>query len=82
MTIQDNTRKTSISLDKHLLEEIDRLNPFPTRKAFFQQACRDYLEDLKRRTVYRKLADACAESAAEDTAENRQWEDATLENWA
>ncbi len=78
---QDNTKKTSISLDTDLLEEIDRLNPFPTRSAFFYRACRDYLNELRRKAAYNELAAACAEAAEEDISENECWEDATLESW-
>jgi metal-responsive CopG/Arc/MetJ family transcriptional regulator len=73
--------KTSVLLDKDLLEEIDRFNPFPTRKTFLDQACRSYLKQLRRNWIDEKLAAAVAESASEDAVINEQWEEITLETW-
>ncbi len=77
--LQHQSVKTSISFDKNLLEEIDRYNPFPTRKEFLDRACRDYLEEVKRKQLYDELAAACAESADDDMATNEEWEHVTLE---
>ena len=79
--LQQQSVKTSISLDKNLLEEIDRYNPFPTRKEFLDRACRDYLEEVKRKQLYDALAAACAESADEDMTGNKEWDHVTLETW-
>ena len=73
--------KTSVILDKNLLEEIDRDNPFPTRKEFLDRACREYLQDLRRKRIDEELALACAESADEDLAVNDEWEKITVESW-
>ncbi len=73
--------KTTIQLEKSLLEDIDRCNPFSTRREFLDQACKAYLQELKRRQINDKLEAACAEAAAEDTAVNEEWEQITLEAW-
>jgi metal-responsive CopG/Arc/MetJ family transcriptional regulator len=79
--IDDRKVKTTILLEKSLLDEIDRLNPFNTRKDFLNQACKAYLKQLKRRSIDEALAKACAESAAEDLTISEEWEPAALENW-
>ena len=73
--------KTSIILDKRLIEEIDRHNPFSSRKKFLDQACRTYLVELKRKAIDLELAKACRDSAEEDLAINEDWEGLTLETW-
>ena len=73
--------KTTVLLDKTLLEDIDRFNPFSTRKIFLDQACKAYLRELKRKQINDKLGAACAEAAAEDAAVNEEWEQITLETW-
>ena len=73
--------KTSIILKKDLLEEIDRNNPFATRKEFLDQACRVYLKELKRRSIDEKLAVACKQAAMEDGAVNKEWESVDIEDW-
>ena len=78
---QAQTVKTTMLFEKGLLEEIDRFNPFPTRKAFLEQACRSYMRELKRRKIDQELELACAEAGEEDAALNEEWESATLEAW-
>jgi len=73
--------KTTIALEKDLLDKIDKYNPFPTRKQFLDQACEAYLRELRRRVIDDKLAAACSEAAAEDSAINEEWEAITLESW-
>ena len=73
--------KTTTPIQKLLLEEIDRANPFKTRREFFEEACRHYLKELHRKLVYRQLEEACRASADEDCLENADWETAALENW-
>ena len=75
------TIKTTTPIQKMLLDEIDRANPFKTRREFFEEACRQYLQALKRKSVYRQLEEACLESAEEDLLENADWEKITLEDW-
>ena len=75
------TIKTTISMEKHLLEEIDKHNPFPTRKDFLNQACRAFLKELRRKVIDEKLAEACRNSNAEDSTVNEEWESITLERW-
>ncbi|MGQ9618671.1 MAG: hypothetical protein ACUVUG_06900 [Candidatus Aminicenantia bacterium] len=74
--------KTTVILDQSLIEEIDRINPFPTRKEFLARASREYLEKLKRKAVDEQLASACAEAAEEDRQVNVEWEEVTLETWS
>jgi metal-responsive CopG/Arc/MetJ family transcriptional regulator len=74
--------KTTIIFDQSLIQEIDRINPFPTRTEFLAHASREYLEKLKRRAVDEQLAAACAEAAEEDRLENAEWENVTLETWS
>ena len=74
--------KTTVILDQSLIDEIDRINPFPTRKEFLARASREYLEKLKRRTVDEQLAAACAEADEEDRLVNDEWENITLETWS
>ena len=78
---QTNAVKTTILFERDLLEEIDRFNPFPTRKAFMEQACRSYMRELKRHQIDKELETACAEAAEEDKSLNEEWEAATLEGW-
>ena len=74
--------KTTVIFDQNLIDEIDRLNPFPTRTEFLARASREYLEKLKRSATDQQLAAACAEAAEEDRLENDEWENVTLETWA
>jgi len=73
--------KTTIIFDQSLIQEIDRINPFPTRTEFLAHASQEYLEKLKRTAVDEQLAAACAEAAEEDRLENDEWERVTLETW-
>lgn len=75
------TIKTTISLEKDLLDDIDRHNPFPTRRDFLEHSCRGYLKELKRKIIDEKLANACTESSSEDASVNEEWEAITLEGW-
>ena len=79
--VNDLKVKTTVLLEKSLLEEIDRLNPFNTRKDFLNQACKAYLKQLRRRAIDEELAKACAESEAEDRSVNEEWEPVVLESW-
>ena len=73
--------KTTMVLEKALLQEIDQYNPFPTRKEFVDQACKAYLQELRRRRIDEDLAKACSEAAVEDATLNEEWELVTLETW-
>jgi hypothetical protein len=73
--------KTTVIFDQILIEEIDRLNPFPTRTEFLARASTEYLEKLKRSATDQQLAVACAEAADEDRLDNDEWESVTLETW-
>lgn len=73
--------KTTVLLEKVLLDEIDQYNPFPTRKEFLDKACKAYLHELRRKFINDQLAAACAEVADEDSAVNEEWESITLEAW-
>ena len=73
--------KTTVILDQPLIDEIDRINPFSTRKEFLARASREYLEKLKRKAADEQLAAACAEAADEDRQVNVEWEGITLETW-
>ena len=73
--------RTSVLLTKDLVEEIDRMNPFATRKEFLDRACKAYLLELKRRKIDEELAAACAQAEKEDTEVHEAWEPATLETW-
>ena len=73
--------KTTTPIHKVLLEEIDQINPFRTRREFFEEACRHYLLTLKKKLIDQQLEAACRESADEDIRENTEWEGTTLENW-
>ncbi|MEW6668206.1 MAG: type II toxin-antitoxin system VapB family antitoxin [Thermodesulfobacteriota bacterium] len=82
MTTRENkTLKTTIILDKDLLGEVDRYNPFSTRKAFIDEACKTYIAELKRKQIDQQLEAACAEAASEDMEANDEWEAITLEGW-
>lgn len=78
---QGKSLKTTIILDQDLLGEVDRYNPFSTRKAFIGEACRTYIAELKRKQIDTQLEIACAEAAAEDMETNDEWEAVTLEEW-
>ena len=73
--------KTTVLFEKSLLEEIDEFNPFKTRKAFLDQACKIYIKELKRRVIDEKLAKACSDAEAEDLSVNEEWETTALESW-
>ena len=73
--------KTTTPIQKMLLDEIDQVNPFRTRREFFEEACRYYLRALKRKLVDQQLEEACRDSADEDILENADWEGAALEDW-
>jgi len=73
--------KTTIILEKNLLEEIDKYNPFKTRKEFLNKACITYLQNLRKKIIDDELAKACAEAAAEDEGVDEEWEPITLEAW-
>ena len=73
--------KTTTPIQKPLLDEIDRSNPFKTRREFFEEACRRYLQELKRKRAYQQLEEACRDSADEDLLENADWETVTIEDW-
>ena len=73
--------KTTTPIQKILLDEIDQVNPFRTRREFFEKACRQYLQTLKREKAYKQLEEACRDSAGEDVLENNEWERTTLEAW-
>jgi len=73
--------KTTVILDQSLIDEIDRINPFPTRKEFLAQASREYLEKLKHKAIDEQLAAACAKAGEEDRQVNEEWEGITLESW-
>lgn len=73
--------KTTVLFEKSLLEEIDEFNPFKTRKAFLDQACKIYIKELKRRVIDEKLAKACSDAEAEDLSVNEEWETIALEDW-
>ena len=73
--------KTTVLFEKSLLEEIDEFNPFKTRKAFLDQACKIYLKELRRRVIDEKLAKAGSEAEAEDRSVNEEWESIALEGW-
>jgi metal-responsive CopG/Arc/MetJ family transcriptional regulator len=74
--------KTTVILDQALIEEIDRMNPFPTRKEFFAHPSREYLENFKHKAIDEQLAEACAEAEKEAHQVSAEWENITLETWA
>ena len=73
--------KTTTPIHKMLLDEIDQVNPFRTRREFFEEACRHYLQAIKRKLVYQQLEEACRESANEDLLENADWDQVVLDDW-
>jgi len=73
--------KTTVLFEKNLLDEIDRFNPFQTRKEFLDQACKIYLKELRKRLIDEQLAKACSEASDEDSLINEEWEPAILEGW-
>ena len=73
--------KTTVIFDQTLIDEIDRINPFPTRTEFLARASTEYLEKLKRSATDQQLAAACVEAAEEDHLENDEWESVALETW-
>ena len=79
--MNDTKIKTTVLLEKLLLDEIDRLNPFMTRKDFLNQACKAYLKQLKRRSIDEQLARACADSEAEDLSFNEEWDPMVLNSF-
>lgn len=80
--VTDNrTVKTTVLFEKSLLEEIDKLNPFHTRKDFLGEACKSYLNKLKRKKIDEQLAGACSDAEEDDSAVNEEWEPITLEYW-
>jgi metal-responsive CopG/Arc/MetJ family transcriptional regulator len=80
-SLHRNKLKTSVILDRNLIKEIDQHNPFPTRKEFLDNACREYLGQLRRKHAYEQLAAACAASVDEDKEVNEDWEVTSLEHW-
>ena len=62
------SNKTTVLFEKSLLEEIDRLNPFHTRKDFLGEACKSYLNKLKRKNTDEQLARACSDAEEDDSA--------------
>jgi len=66
--------KTTVVFDQSLIDQIDRINPFPTRTEFLARASKEYIEKLKHRAIDEQLAAACAEAAGEDRLENDEWE--------
>lgn len=81
ITQKHETVKITTPIHKPLLDEIDQVNPFKTRREFFEEACRHYLQARKRKMVYQQLEEACRESANEDLLENADWDQVSLENW-
>ncbi|MCF8082933.1 MAG: hypothetical protein K9M96_07550 [Deltaproteobacteria bacterium] len=79
--MNDTKIKTTVLLEKRLLDEIDRLKPFMTRKDFLNQACKAYLKQLKRRSIDEQLARACADSEAEDLSINEEWDPLVLNSF-
>jgi len=73
--------KTTVIFDQSLIDEIDRINPFPTRTEFLARASKEYLKKLKHEAIDKQLALACTEAAKEDLLENDEWENVTLETW-
>ena len=73
--------KTTVIFDQSLIDEIDRINPFPTRTEFLVRASKEYLQKLRQRVIDEQLAAACAEAAEEDRLESDEWETITLETW-
>lgn len=80
-TYDQSVVKTTVFFDKQLLYEIDRSNPFSTRKEFLVRACRHYLAEVQRKRIDQELAQACAEARDEDLAVNEDWEPAAREDW-
>ena len=76
-----STVKTTVLFEKKLLEQIDKYNPFHTRKDFLGEACKKYLGQLKRKQIDEQLAKACSEAETEDCDVNEEWEAITLEDW-
>jgi hypothetical protein len=81
MKAAPNRIKTSILLDKTLLEEIDLYNPFPSRDKFLDQACKAYLRELRRKIIDGRLAEACLDAAEEDISVSKEWEYTAMEGW-
>ncbi len=80
-TARNSKVKTTVLFEKNLLEEIDQFNPFQTRKEFLDQACKNYLKNIKRRVIDDQLAKACSQAGDEDLAVNEEWEPITMEVW-
>jgi metal-responsive CopG/Arc/MetJ family transcriptional regulator len=79
--VKDEKIRTTVIMDRSLVEEIDRLNPFSTRKEFLDRACKSYIMGLKRQKIDEQLSTACSQAAIEDSEVNEEWEAITLENW-
>ncbi|MFP4036792.1 MAG: hypothetical protein ACLFUE_04670 [Desulfobacteraceae bacterium] len=79
--VKDEKIRTTVIMDRSLVEEIDRLNPFSTRKEFLDRACKSYIMVLKRQKIDEQLSTACSQAAIEDSEVNEEWEAITLENW-
>ncbi len=73
--------KTTLILEKDLIAEIDKLNPYPTRKEFMSRACRAYLVELRKALIDERLAAACSESAEEDLTIYEEWDPVSTEMW-
>ena len=80
--MNDTKIKTTVLLEKRLLDEIDELNPFNTRKDFLNQACKAYLKQLRRRSIDEQLARACADSEVEDLSISEKWEPVVLNSFS
>ena len=77
-----NTKvKTTVLFEKNLIDEIDEINPFKTRKDFLDEACKCYMKQLRRKIIDEKLAKACSEAEAEDISVHEEWESVALEGW-
>ena len=80
-TIKNPKVKTTVLFERELIEEIDQLNPFHTRKEFLDKACKNYLKELRRKLIDEQLAKACSLSVDEDLSVNEEWEPITMEIW-
>jgi hypothetical protein len=74
--------KTTVIFDQSFIDQIDRINPFPTRTEFLARASKEYIEKIKHRAIDKELAAACAEAPDEDRLVNNEWEGITLETWS
>ncbi len=78
---KDEKVRTTVIMDRSLVDEIDQLNPFSTRREFLDKACKAYIRELKRQKIDDQLSTACSQAAVEDSEVNEEWEAVTLENW-